>query len=81
MEAHAQKKFATTIIMPSCTYGPGNSLIDNLEGAPSPGTAFANDLPVLCSADGLACGWPRTATMSASVRLRRDESKDVRPVI
>lgn len=54
LEAHQQKKFATTIIRPSCTYGPGNSLIDNLEGDAVTWDRVSHDLPVLCAGDGMA---------------------------
>ena len=52
-EAHAQKKFNATIIRPSCTYGPGGRLIDNLEFDPSTWDRIERGLPVLCSGDGL----------------------------
>jgi nucleoside-diphosphate-sugar epimerase len=54
LEAHAAKKFATTIIRPSHTYGPGNPLIDNLEGdGQSTWDRVERGLPVLCAGDGL----------------------------
>jgi len=53
MAANDQKKFAATIIRPSCTYGPGNALIDNLEGDAVTWDRVSHDLPVLCAGDGL----------------------------
>lgn len=46
-------KFNTTIIRPSCTYGPGGRLIDNLEFNPPTWDRIERGLPVLCSGDGL----------------------------
>ena len=53
MEAHAGCKFKTTIVRPSCTYGPGNSLIDNLEFNPVAWDRIEKGLPILCTGDGL----------------------------
>jgi nucleoside-diphosphate-sugar epimerase len=53
MEAHAAKKFAATIVRPSRTYGPGNPMIDNLEGDAVTWDRIERGLPVLCSGDGL----------------------------
>lgn len=53
LEAHAAGKFAGTVIRPSCTYGPGNSLIDNLESDPVAWDRIEKGLPILCSGDGL----------------------------
>jgi nucleoside-diphosphate-sugar epimerase len=53
LDAHAQGKFKTTIIRPSCTYGPGGRLIDNLEFNPPTWDRIERGLPVLCSGDGL----------------------------
>ncbi len=53
LEAHAAGKFKTTIIRPSCTYGPGNALIDNLEGNAATWDRVEKGLPVLCTGDGL----------------------------
>lgn len=53
MEAHTAGKFATTIIRPSCTYGPGTSLIDNLEFDPVAWDRIGRGMPVLCGGDGL----------------------------
>ncbi len=52
-DAGAQNKFNTTIIRPSCTYGPGGRLIDNLEFDPSSWDRIERGLPVLCAGDGL----------------------------
>ena len=52
LDAHAAGKFAVTIVRPSCTYGEGNSLIDNLEGHPATWDRIRRGLPVLCSGDG-----------------------------
>jgi len=51
--AGKEGKFAATVIRPSCTYGPGNALIDNLEGDPTTWDRVARGLPVLCAGDGL----------------------------
>jgi nucleoside-diphosphate-sugar epimerase len=53
MEAHAAGTFKTTIVRPSCTYGPGGSLIDNIEFAPAAWDRIEKGLPILCSGDGL----------------------------
>jgi nucleoside-diphosphate-sugar epimerase len=53
LAAHAEKKFATTIIRPSCTYGPGSALIENLEGNPVTWDRVERGLHVLCAGDGL----------------------------
>jgi nucleoside-diphosphate-sugar epimerase len=53
LRGHEQKLFPATIIRPSCTYGPGNSLIDNLEGNPAAWDRIERGLPVLCAGDGL----------------------------
>jgi nucleoside-diphosphate-sugar epimerase len=42
-----------TIIRPSCTYGPGGNLIDNLESRPVAWDRIERGLPVLCAGDGL----------------------------
>jgi nucleoside-diphosphate-sugar epimerase len=51
--AHQAGKFAVTIIRPSCTYGPGGTLIDNLEFNPPSWDRIEKGLPVLCGGDGL----------------------------
>ena len=53
MQAHAAGKFKATIVRPSCTYGPGGSLIDNLEFAPTAWDRIEKGRPILCSGDGL----------------------------
>jgi nucleoside-diphosphate-sugar epimerase len=53
LAAHAAGKFNATIIRPSCTYGPGGRLIDNLEFNPPTWDRIERGLPVLCSGDGL----------------------------
>jgi nucleoside-diphosphate-sugar epimerase len=51
--AHAAGKFNATVIRPSCTYGPGGRLIDNLEFNPPTWDRIERGMPVLCSGDGL----------------------------
>jgi nucleoside-diphosphate-sugar epimerase len=46
-------KFNTTIVRPSCTYGPGSPLIDHLEFDPPAWDRIERGLPVLCGGDGL----------------------------
>lgn len=53
LEAEVRGDFAVTIIRPSSTYGPGGSLIDNLEGNPVSWDRIERGLPVLCTGDGL----------------------------
>jgi nucleoside-diphosphate-sugar epimerase len=53
LRAGEEKKFNVTVIRPSCTYGPGGNLIDNLEFNPPTWDRIARGLPVLCSGDGL----------------------------
>ncbi len=53
LDAHAKGAFKITIIRPSCTYGPGGRLIDNLEFNPPTWDRIERGLPVLCSGDGL----------------------------
>jgi nucleoside-diphosphate-sugar epimerase len=53
LKAHAQGKLNSTIIRPSCTYGPGNALIDNLEGDAVAWDRIVRNQPVLCAGDGL----------------------------
>ena len=45
--------FATTIIRPSSTYGPGGTLIDNLEFNPVAWDRIEKGKPILCAGDGL----------------------------
>ena len=53
LEAHHEDKFKLTIIRPSHTYGPGASLIDNLETDPVAWDRIERGLPILCAGDGL----------------------------
>src|SRR4051812_2593635 len=53
LRAHAEKKLNTTIIRPSSTYGPGGTLIDNLEFDPAAWDRIERGLPTLCAGDGL----------------------------
>jgi nucleoside-diphosphate-sugar epimerase len=53
LRAHEQGKFKTTIIRPSCTYGPGGGLIDNLEFNPPAWDRIEKGLPILCSNGGM----------------------------
>lgn len=57
--AHESGKFKTTIIRPSCTYGPGSSLIDNVEFNPVAWDRIERGLPILCAGDGLGL-WQAT---------------------
>ncbi|MGD0092274.1 MAG: NAD-dependent epimerase/dehydratase family protein, partial [Planctomycetota bacterium] len=57
--ANEERKFHGTIIRPSCTYGPGGSLIDQLEFNPSAWDRVEKGLPVLCAGDGLGL-WQAT---------------------
>jgi len=54
LDAHALGAFAGTIIRPSSTYGPGGTLIDNLESNPVAWDRIEKGLPILCAGDGLA---------------------------
>jgi len=51
--AAREGKFAATVIRPSCTYGPGNSLIDQLESNPVSWDRIARGLPVLMADGGM----------------------------
>ena len=53
LDAHAAGTFATTIVRPSHTYGPGHPLIDNLEFDAVAWDRIDRGLPVLCAGDGL----------------------------
>jgi nucleoside-diphosphate-sugar epimerase len=53
LRAHEDKQLKTTIVRPSCTYGPGGNLIDNVEFRPVAWDRIERGLPVLCSGDGL----------------------------
>ena len=45
--------FKATVMRPSCTYGPGNSLIDNIEFDPVAWDRIIKGKPVVCAGDGL----------------------------
>ena len=53
LQAHNQQIINLTIIRPSTTYGPGGTLIDNLEFDPVAWDRIERSLPVLCAGDGL----------------------------
>jgi nucleoside-diphosphate-sugar epimerase len=57
--AHSARAFKVTILRPSHTYGPGGSLIDQLEGDSATWDRVARGLPVLCAGDGLGL-WQST---------------------
>lgn len=46
-------QFKITNVRPSCTYGPGNELIDPLQMRPPSWDRIERGLPVLCHGDGL----------------------------
>jgi nucleoside-diphosphate-sugar epimerase len=52
LQAHQAGKFKGTIIRPSSTYGPGGTIIDNLEGNPVAWDRIEKGLPILCGGDG-----------------------------
>jgi len=57
--ANEERKFHATIVRPSSTYGPGGSLIDQLEFNPVAWDRVEKGLPVLCAGDGLGL-WQAT---------------------
>lgn len=57
--ANEERKFHMTIVRPSSTYGPGGSLIDQLEFNPSAWDRVEKGQPVLCAGDGLGL-WQAT---------------------
>jgi nucleoside-diphosphate-sugar epimerase len=59
LRADREGAFAATIIRPSHTYGPGSSLIDQLEFDPPAWDRIERGLPVLCAGDGLGL-WQST---------------------
>ncbi|HEY2405915.1 MAG TPA: NAD-dependent epimerase/dehydratase family protein [Polyangiaceae bacterium] len=59
LAAAAEKKFACTIVRPSHTYGPGGSLIDQLEFDSGTWDRVVRGLPILCAGDGLGL-WQST---------------------
>jgi nucleoside-diphosphate-sugar epimerase len=59
LRAHAEGQFHTTIVRPSNTYGPGASLIDQMEFDSCVWDRVQSGLPVLCAGDGLGL-WQST---------------------
>ncbi|HKY34400.1 MAG TPA: NAD-dependent epimerase/dehydratase family protein [Polyangiaceae bacterium] len=59
LRAHAEKQLLATIVRPSNTYGPGNSLIDQMELDSVVWDRVEHGLPVLCAGDGLGL-WQST---------------------
>lgn len=57
--AAAEGQFQLTIVRPSNTYGPGASLIDQMEFDSTVWDRVASGLPVLCAGDGLGL-WQAT---------------------
>jgi nucleoside-diphosphate-sugar epimerase len=53
LNAHAIGRLNVTIIRPSHTYGPGNSMIDNIESDAIAWDRIVRNQPVLCAGDGL----------------------------
>ncbi len=53
LRAHEQKAFNVTIVRPSCTYGPGSALIDQLEFNTVAWDRLVKGQPVLAAGDGL----------------------------
>lgn len=53
LQAHANGRFKATIIRPSHTYGPGDSMLDNLELDSVAWDRIDRGQPVLCAGDGL----------------------------
>jgi nucleoside-diphosphate-sugar epimerase len=54
LRAHADGVFATTIVRPQITYGPGKLINDQLQWEdPAAWYRIERDLPVLCSGDGV----------------------------
>jgi nucleoside-diphosphate-sugar epimerase len=56
--AHSEHAFKVTIVRPSHTYGPGGSLIDQLEFDSGTWDRVVRGLPVLCAGDGLGLWQP-----------------------
>ena len=52
-DAGRRDGYAVTIVRPSCTYGEGGNLIDNLEASGVAWGRVKRGLPVLCAGDGL----------------------------
>jgi len=59
LQAGAEGKFAATVIRPSCSYGPGSFLIDQLEFDTPAWGRIERGLPVLAAGDGLGL-WQAT---------------------
>jgi nucleoside-diphosphate-sugar epimerase len=59
LRADAERKFRTTIFRPSNTYGPGRSLIDQIELDPVAWDRVERGLPILCADSGVAL-WQST---------------------
>jgi nucleoside-diphosphate-sugar epimerase len=57
--AHARGAFRATVVRPSHTYGPGGSLVDQLEPDGATWDRVVRGLPVLCAGDGLGL-WQST---------------------
>lgn len=57
--AHEEGRFKTTIVRPSNTYGPGASLIDQMEFDSVVWDRVERGLPVLCAGDGIGL-WQAT---------------------
>lgn len=53
LKAHEAGQLNVTVVRPSHTYGPGGSLIDNLESNPPTWDRIEKGLPVICTGDGL----------------------------
>jgi nucleoside-diphosphate-sugar epimerase len=59
LQAGAEGKFGATVIRPSCTYGPGSFLIDQLEFDTPAWGRIERGLPVVMAGDGLGL-WQAT---------------------
>ncbi len=57
--AHAEGAFNLTVFRPSHTYGPGGTLVDQLEGDGATWDRVVRGLPVFCAGDGLGL-WQST---------------------
>ena len=52
LKAHAEKKFAVTILRPSHTFGPGGGIINNLGWSPTFVDRLRKGKPIIVSGDG-----------------------------
>jgi nucleoside-diphosphate-sugar epimerase len=52
LKAHAEKKFKTTIVRPSHTYGPGKHFLGGLDAVSVTWDRVDRDMPIICSGDG-----------------------------